>query len=325
VDIVPAAQGIADEVLFPGALEVDASDVLPRDRLDALAGAGLYGLAAPVAAGGLDADFGTVCSVYEALASGCLTTAFVWAQHNGLVRALQASEDPEQAGWLPRLARGEVRAGLGGGGALPHPTLTAQRNPGGWVVDGVSPFVSGWGRIDLIHIAARAPDDEIVWLMVDAAGGPSLRAERLPLAALNATSTVRLSFDRLLVPAGRMTGKHPARDHAAPEVLRLHAALALGVAARCCRLLGPSPLDGELASLRARLDQLGPGTAAARADAGELALRAAAAMMTAQGSRSLLAGEHPQRLAREVMFILVYALRPASRDALLARLRAGPA
>jgi isovaleryl-CoA dehydrogenase len=71
-----------------------------------------------------------------------------------------------------------------------------------------------------------------------------------------------------------------------------------------------------------RLAPVGPGRAGARADAGELALRAAAAMMTAQGSRSLLAGEHPQRLAREAMFILVYALRPASREALLARLGA---
>ena len=90
--------------------------------------------------------------------------------------------------------------------------------------------------------------------------------------------------------------------------------------ARCCRLLGPTPLDAELASLRAELDRLGPGTPVARAAAGELALRAASALMTAEGSRSLLVTEHGQRLAREAMFILVYALRPASRAALLARL-----
>ena len=76
------------------------------------------------------------------------------------------------------------------------------------------------------------------------------------------------------------------------------------------------------ASLRAELDRLGPGTAAARAAAGELALRAASALMTTKGSRSLLVTEHGQRLAREAMFILVYALRPASRAALLARLGA---
>jgi alkylation response protein AidB-like acyl-CoA dehydrogenase len=323
VGIVQTAQRIADEVLFPAALDTDAGDIVPRELLDQLAAAGLYGLAAPADAGGPDIDFAAACAVQEAVASGCLTTTFVWAQHHGLVRTLAVAGNPElTAKWLAPLARGDLRAGLSGGGMLPQPTLRAERNASGWVLDGVSPFVSGWGRIDVIHVAARADDGEIVWLIVDAAEGPSLHAERLRLVALDATATVRLTFDRLAVPADRLTGKHPPGDHAAPEVLRIHAAFALGVAGRCCRLLGPTSLDSELASLRAELDQLGPGIAAARAAAGELALRAAAALMTAEGSRSLLAGRHPQRLAREAMFVLVYALRPASRSALLARLGA---
>jgi alkylation response protein AidB-like acyl-CoA dehydrogenase len=324
VDIAATAQQIADEVLFPAALTTDTSDVVSRDLLDTLASAGLYGLAAPADAGGPGVDLATACAVQETLASGCLTTAFVWVQHHGLVRALTAAGNEGLAAtWLAPLVRGQVRAGLGGGGMLPQPTLRAERNPHGWVLDGVSPFVSGWGRIDVIHVAARAGDGDIVWLIVDAAEGPSLRAERLRLAALNATATVRLTFDRLPVAADRMTAKHPPANYAAPEVLRVHSALALGVAARCCRLLGPSPLDSELALLRDELNQLGPGITTARAAAGELALRAAAALMTAEGSRSLLADGYPQLLAREAMFVLVYALRPASREALLTRLGAG--
>jgi alkylation response protein AidB-like acyl-CoA dehydrogenase len=320
VDILPVAQSIADDVLFPAALATDASDVVPRELLDTLAGAGLYGLAAPPDAAGLGADFGTVCAVQEALASGCLTTAFVWAQHNGLVRALAEGGRPElSAEWLVPLARGEIRAGVALAGLLPRPPLRATPDGAGWRLDGVAPFVSGWGRIDVIHAAARA-GDEVVWLLVDAAEGPSVHAERLELAALNATATVRITFDQLPVAAARMTRRHPYSPGTAPEVLRLHAAFALGVAARCGRLLGPTPLDAELASLRAELDRLGPGTAAARAAAGELAQRAAAALLTTAGSRSLLVTEHGQRLAREAMFMLVYALRPASRAALLARL-----
>jgi hypothetical protein len=44
--------------------------------------------------------------------------------------------------------------------------------------------------------------------------------------------------------------------------------------------------------------------------------------MTAEGSRSLLVTHQAQLLAREAMFALVYALRPASRAALLANLGA---
>jgi len=320
VDIVQVAQRIADDVLFPAALATDASDVVPRELLDTLAGAGLYGVAAPGDAAGPGAGFGTVCAVQEALASGCLTTAFVWAQHNSLVRALAEGGRPElSAKWLAPLARGEIRAGVALAGQLPRPPLYARPDAGGWRLDGVAPFVSGWGRIDVVYVAARA-GDEIVWLLVDAAEGRSVRVERLRLAALNATATVRVTFDQLPVAAERMIRRHRFSPGTAPEVLRLHAAFALGVAARCCRLLGPTPLDAELASLRAELDRLGPGTPVARAAAGELALRAASALMTTEGSRSLLVTEHGQRLAREAMFILVYALRPASRAALLARL-----
>jgi alkylation response protein AidB-like acyl-CoA dehydrogenase len=323
VSIVQVAQDIADEILFPAALATEASDVVPRELLDTLAAAGLYGLPAPAELGGLDADFGTVCAVLEALASGCLTTAFLWMQHNAVVQALTAGPRTEVARtWLPPLVKGELRAGLALGGALPRPVLRAEPDGQGWRLDGVSPFVSGWGRIDVVHAAARAGDGEIIWMLVDAAEGPSVRAERLRLAALDATATVRVSFDRLPVPADRVTSKHPPGDHSSPQVLRTHAALALGVAARCCQMLGPTALDGELAALRAELDRLGPGTAAARAAAGELALRAASALMAAAGSRSLLVTEHGQRLAREAMFTLVYALRPGSRSALLDRLGA---
>jgi len=312
VDIVERAQRFADEVLFPSALETDAADVLPRRLLDALAEAGLYDVA--------DADFATVCAVQEALASGCLTTAFVWAQHLGLVHVLAGSDERLRARWLDPLRHGDVRAGLALGGALPQPTLHARRDGDDWVLDGVSPFVSGWGLIDVVHTAARTPDDEIVWLIVDATEGAALRVERLRLVALDATATVRATFHGLRVAGDRQTALHPAGGDTPPEVLRLHAALALGVAGRCCRLLGPSRLDDELAEVRTQLDLLGAETAARRAAAGELAVRAAATLATATGSRSLLLSDHAQRLWREALFVLIYALRPASRDALLARL-----
>ena len=324
MDAVETAQRLADDVLFPAALETDRADVLPRALLDAIAAAGLYGLAAPPAAGGLGADFETVCGVWEALSSGCLTTAFVWGQHVGLVHSLAATGAPDlQATWLAPLAQGTVRAGLALGGALPEPTLHATAAPDGWRLDGLSPFVSGWGRIDVLHTAARTKNDEVIWLIVDAAEGPALAVERLRLAALNATATVRADFSGLTVRSDRVTAIHPAGGMTPPEVLRIHASLALGVTARCCRLLGPSRLDEELVECRHRLDALDAETIAAdRAAAGALAVRAATALMTAAGSRSLLHTDHAQRLAREALFTAVYALRPASRDALLAALGA---
>jgi len=314
MDLAQRAQQFADELLFPAALATDAADTIPRELLDRLAAEGFYGI-------GADADFATVCAVQEALASGCLTTAFVWAQHLGLVHALAMNENEAlRERWLAPLLSGDVRAGLALGGALPQPLLRARREDDAWLLDGMSPFLSGWGRIDVVHAAARTEDDRIVWLVVDADESPALHVERLRLVALDATATVRATFDGLRVPADRQTTLHPAGGETPPEVLRLHASLALGVASRCCRLLGSSPLDDELSRLRAQLDELGPETPTHRAAAGELAMRAAARLATAGGSRSLLRGDHAQRLWREALFVLIYALRPASRDALLAQL-----
>jgi alkylation response protein AidB-like acyl-CoA dehydrogenase len=319
VDYLANARRLADEVLFPAALATDAADTLPVELLDSLADAGLYGFV-------LDADFPTVCSVIEALASGCLTTAFVWVQHLGAVRAAATSEyESVRDEWMEPLASGRRRGGLALGGALPGPpALRARETDGGWLFGGVSPFLSGWGRIDVIHAAARTDDGRLVWAFVDARAGETLTVQRLSLAALNATATMRADFYEHPVPQERVVAIAPfAEGQPAPELLRIHSSLALGVIVRCCTLLGPTPLDDELATVRAELDRLDPETMpAVRAAAGELALRAAAAVMTATGSRSLLLSEHAQRLAREALFVLVYALRPASKDALLTGLRA---
>jgi alkylation response protein AidB-like acyl-CoA dehydrogenase len=324
--IIGVARRLAEEVLFPAALQTDAAATLPVELLDAFAESGLYGLSGPVSGGGLDADFPTVCSVIEELSSGCLTTTFVWAQHVGAVRAAAASENESMREWVEPLCRGDRRAGLALGGALPGPPgLVAEETAGGWTFSGTSPFVSGWGRIDAIHTAARTGDGKLVWAFVDATESETLAVERLELVALNATATVRAELREHPVPADRVTsvGEY-FEGPAPPEVLRIHASFALGVAARCCRLLGPTPLDQRLARIRGTLDRLDPLTIeAARAEAGEFAVRAAAALAVARGSRSLLLEDHAQRLAREALFVLVYALRPGSRDALLSMLDAG--
>jgi alkylation response protein AidB-like acyl-CoA dehydrogenase len=321
--VIVAAERLADELLFPAALATDRSDVVPVELLDALAAGGLYGLSGPASAGGLEADFPTVCAVIEALASGCLTTTFVWVQHLGGVIEAAKSENEHVREWAAPLCRGERRAGLALGGAVPGPPrLAARATDGGWALNGSSPFVSGWGRVDVIYTAARTDDGQLVWALVDARESETLSVERLELVALNATATVRADFREHAVPAARVMSVVPYREGPTPpEVLRIHASLALGVARRCCRLLGGTSLDEDLAGVRAELDRLDPLTIeAARGAAGELALRAAAGLAVETGSPSLLLSGHAQRLVREALFCLVYALRPGSRAALLAQL-----
>ena len=326
VDIVREAQRLADEVLFPAALATDASAVVPRDLLDALASSGLYGLVGPPDAGGLGADAQTAGLVVEALAGGCLTTTFVWAQHHGAVRTLAHARNELRERWLRRLCSGECRAGVAFGSLRRpgRPLLVASRDGEGWVLDGTAPWVTGWERVDVVHVAARTDGGDVVWCLVDAVRSPELDASPLALAAVAASSTVTLTFSGLRVGPERVTLVEPfaewqARDRAG---LRPNGSLALGLALRCAALLGSSELAGRVDTARALLDAAGPDELpGARADASALALDAAAELVVASGGRAVTVGDHAQRLAREALFLLVFGQSPAIRDAQLARLR----
>lgn len=322
-DIVERATALADHVLFPRANETDRADLLPEENLDALADAGFYGLFAPPELGGLGADFPTMCASVEAIAGGCLTTALVWVQHFGLLGSLLGAPDALRSAWLPQACRGERKGGIAFGGLLPGPpVLTATPVDDGWLVDGFAPWVSGWGRIDTLHVAARGPDDTIVNLAIDATAGHGVTVTPHRLAAVDASGTVRLDFDSVAVGSERLLGIAPF-DPAASlgSSLRLNGSLALGVARRCCRMVGSSELDRGLDECRAVLDEAGAEEmAAARARASAFALRAAGAAVADAGSGSIAIDQHPQRLLREAMFLLVFGSRPAIKSDLLAGL-----
>jgi alkylation response protein AidB-like acyl-CoA dehydrogenase len=323
--IIDRARAIAEDVLFPAALGTDASDLLPATHLDLLAHQGFYGIAGPPEAGGMNLDTSTTSEVVEALASGCLTTAFVWLQHRNPVRAVAASDTPGlREAWLSALCRGERRAGIALAGNRPGPPIlrAAVSADGDVILDGEAPWVSGWGRIDVILVTARE-GDRVVSVLVDAKESPTLLAERLHLVGANASGTVTLGFHEHVVPAGRVVGAEPHADVMARDAtgLQLNGSLALGVVDRCCRLMGPGEFDEQLASAREALDDATPETLpSARAAASELALRATAAVTVASGSRSILTDQHPQRLAREAQFLLVFGSRPLIRADLSRRL-----
>ncbi len=332
-DILAVARKLADEVLFPDAMRVDRLDVLPAAHLDAFAAAGLYGAPVPVDAGGLGLDLRQVGDVVEELAGGCLAAAFVLIQHFRLVMSLAADGAPAamRDRWLASACQGRIRAGIALTGLIPGaPQLRAEPAAGGWRLDGTAPWVTGWGLIDLIQVVARGPDDTVVTLVMDAVGQPGLTVTRERLSAVDASVTVRLGFDGVLIAPDRLIDQVPFDPAVSvqPAGLRLNGSLALGLARRCGRLLGPTALDDELAARREQLDaalQAGPGPMAeARAAAAKLALRAAAALAVRDGGHAVGVDQHPQRLAREAVFLLVFGSRPAIKTALLQQLGAVP-
>jgi alkylation response protein AidB-like acyl-CoA dehydrogenase len=329
--VLAAARTLADEVLFADAMRVDRLDVLPVAHLDALGAAGLYGAPAPREVGGLGLGLPDLSAVVEEIAGGCLATAFVWIQHFRLLMALAAGEATAalRDRWLEPACQGRLRGGIALTGMMPGPPLLSARPLGdGWRLDGTAPWVTGWGLIDLVVVVARGPQDSLVTVIMDAAGQPGLTVSRQRLSAVDASVTVRLGFDGVVIPEERFVGREPFDPAASvqPAGLRINGSLALGVARRCCRLLGPGPLDDEVTVCRERLNAALQNDAAAmaeaRAAASELAIRATSALAVRDGSNSITVDQHPQRLAREAVFLLVFGSRPGIKSALLQRLGA---
>jgi hypothetical protein len=315
-ETVEAARRLAEEVLLRDAEAVDAADRVPEAHLRALDGTGLTALAAT------DASLADRVDVTAALAGGCLATAFVWLQHQGALAAVTRSA--EAAGrFAPDLATGRVRAGV---------VITAVRGPqplrlrpaqDGWTISGSATWVTGWGIVEVLRVAAVAEDGSITTVLADVGGG--MRADPAPLVAANASATVTLTFEDVAVPADRLIDSVPAATWAANDAagLALNGALALGVAHRAAVSAGSDALLALVA--RARDELLAAdvaGLPAARAACSALAVRSAAALAVHDGGRGIIRGSRADRLLREAHFLLAFGSRPAIRAGLLERLGA---
>ncbi|MGH3798336.1 MAG: acyl-CoA dehydrogenase family protein [Pseudonocardiaceae bacterium] len=335
VSMLERARAIADTVLFPAALDVDAAGVIPRSHFDLLAEEGFYGLAARPEHSGIDVDFPSLIGIFETLCGGCLTTTFTWIQHHSVVRGLTNTTNLDlQEKYLGAAIKGELRGGVAYAGAIPRPPrLWATVTEGGWLLRGEAPFVSGWGIVDVLLISARdsaeGPAGMIVNGLVDAGACSGITVEELRLVAVQGSNTVRLWFEDYFLPAEKVVAQVSHADFLANQhvSMRLNGCLAMGVAGRCIRMIGQAGqpevahrLHAEQDAIRDRLDAglADPETLpAARAAASELAYRAAGMLVIAEGSSGILERQHAQRLVREATFTLVAAGRPDVKNGLL--------
>src|SRR5690349_5668694 len=222
MSLVDRARTIADEVLFPAADAVDAADRVPEEHFELLDREGFYDV------GGLGVD--ALGPITEALAGGCLSTAFVWIQHRS----------------VGRRGAGIARSAARPSGLVVRPAQDA------YLLDGSVPWVTGWGILDVFEVGAYDPDDDTVkFFVVDGVSSASLTATPLDLIAANASRTVTLTFSSFAVAGDRFTRAVPFAQWSAGEApgSALNGFLALGVAARCVRLMDSPP------SLVAALDR----------------------------------------------------------------------
>jgi alkylation response protein AidB-like acyl-CoA dehydrogenase len=340
---IERAQHVADSVLFPRAQDVDRGTVPLHAGLEALASAGMFGIAGPASHGGSDLDALGARRVVAAIGSGCGATFFVWVQHLGVVRSVRTSANGDLVDTLlAPMCTGDLVAGV----AFAHarrpgpPAVTATPlADGGWRLDGHAPWVTSWGIADWFCVAAESAAGELVWSMIPTSGSEGSTATPLDLPVFSSTGTVAMSFDGCTIPREHVVTIENADGWRAGDRIRAASGqpAVLGVAARAIRLLhdlagasdAASRLAAELDATWSRDDELvgaGPGSdieahiAAAsdhRAACLDLARRAPTALLAATGGRGMDLAHPAQRLAREADFYVIQAQTADGRAATL--------
>ena len=158
--------------LRPRAAEADRGDVHGpvADNIRRLGEAGLFGLGIPAEYGGLAADEVTRHEYAEILASACGVTAFTQQQfQTGIKFVAEADNQALKRELLPALAAGRLRCGI----ALSHlrrsgpPSVRAVPVSGGYRLNGVIPWITGWALLDGFVLGAALEDGDHLFVYVE--------------------------------------------------------------------------------------------------------------------------------------------------------------
>lgn len=277
---------------------------------------------------------------YVALASACLTTAFILTQRSGACRRVAGCRNETlKQRLLPGLASGVLFSTIGishlttSRRHLGRPVLTAEVTARGYRLDGVAPWVTGGAAADAIVIAATliengaATDREMLLAVPTELPGISVDAP-LPLVGVSASSTgpvhlsgVEVSQDWVIVgPAVNVMRTGVGGSTGGYET----SALAVGLAQAAIDFLAResekrpdlnSPLVAlkrELANLRDDLLAVVRGEAisskeSVRQRANTFVLRATQAALSAAKGTGFVVGHPAGRWCREALFFLVWS------------------
>lgn len=151
-EIVGRAAAIADEVVAPLAIQTDAEARFPREALNALAEAGLYGLTVPKEHGGMGEGLRTMCAVLDEIAQRCPSTAMIFKMHLAAVSTYAAAGE-RMADTLRAVANGEHLSTLawseaGSRSQFWAPVSKARTNGAGVLLSADKSFVTSAGEAD---------------------------------------------------------------------------------------------------------------------------------------------------------------------------------
>jgi len=326
---------LACQSLAAHAAELDATAAWPAAQLRLLGEVGVYQWFVPEHLGGQGWSEPNLLRAYLALAKACLTTTFILTQRQGAVARIVAAENEQvREKLLPDLLTAQSFATVGishlttSRRHLAQPVLQAEETSEGFVLDGLSPWVTGADQAQHVVLGATLADGrQILVALPTASNGVSVPPPE-KLVALSASHTGPIVCKRVVA------GREWLLAGPVHEVMKQGvgartgglqtSALALGLASAAIEYLQTEAVQrADLARpalglyddyqrLEADLLALAEGCGGVPAEeirsrANSLVLRAAQAALAAAKGAGFMAGHPTGRWCREALFFLVWS------------------
>lgn len=341
--------------LKPKVLDIDLKAEYPEEFLRALGRAGGFRGAVDAEFGGNELGLKHVIQVMEEVSKECMSSGFlVWCQ-TACARYIQLSDNAwVKKEFLPRIAAGELLAGTGLSNTIKscdnieEYRLSAKRVDGGYIVNGVLPWVSNLGQNHYFTTGCPVrnedgSNDGLVFILVDCQQAGFKLVDCAHFIGLDGTRTLACQFKEVFVP-DNMVLAQPSESTAyikriKPGMILAQMGMGLGLIDACSKLMAQSnrtlahvnqylddqfediesALEEGRAATHALADEVQQGPVADRTldilklrlAGGELSVRAAHAAMLHQGAKGYLVRNAAQRRLREAYFVAI--VTPATK------------
>jgi alkylation response protein AidB-like acyl-CoA dehydrogenase len=229
--------------LRPVARRFDQADEYPHAIVEQMKELGLFGATIGTEWGGLGLSAATYAKIVVKVASVWMAPSGIFNSHLIMASAIERFGTPEQkAEFLPRMATGEFRGGIGltepnAGSDLQAIRTVARADGSDYLVNGAKTWItnSGQGHGVLLLVKtdpAAQPRHKGMSLFIAEKGPGFIVSKKMKKLGYRAIDSCELSFENYRVPASRLVGGEPGRGFA-----QVAGGLELGrinVAARGC-------------------------------------------------------------------------------------------
>ncbi len=215
--IVDIARQITDELIIPKRAELDEKHEFPREILNAMAQADLFGLPIPEEYGGFGGSCFDICLALEEFGRGCIGVGTAFAASSlGSIPIIISGSDEMKLKYLPEIASGAKFAAFGlteanAGSDASGIRTTAVLDGDEWVLNGTKQWITNGGEAQIYTIVAmtdksRGARGASIFVVEEGDPGFSCGPKELKMG-IRASSTTELIFKDCRVPADRMVGR----------------------------------------------------------------------------------------------------------------------